>query len=132
MRQKRSLGGLCAAALVVAGCSAPEPQPRSVAEFLADSAVLDGALIRCAERPRASASDPECINARVAAEQRDASVQQQMVAARRTEFERQRAERRLREEQQRRASEAATPKFDPYRSPVQTDPPPEAGPPTAP
>lgn len=124
MLQMASNSWLLAAALVVAGCSAPEPQPRSVAEFAADPAVLDGALIRCAERPRASESDPECINARIAAEQREKLARLEQEAARRAEFERQRAERRLREEQQRRASEAATPKFDPYRSPVQSDPPP--------
>lgn len=121
MRQIRFEPWLLAAAMAAAGCSAPEPQPRSVRDLAADPAVLNGVLLRCAERPRASAKDPECVNARVAADQLAQAAELERDAAREREFERQREERRLRDEQQRRAAEAATPKFDPYRSPVVTD-----------
>lgn len=121
MRRTRIELWLLAAAVLAAACSAPEPQPRSVQDLAADPAVLNGVLLRCAERPRASAKDPECVNARVAADQLAQSAHQERAAALAREFEKQREQRRLREEQQRRAAEAAAPKFDPYRSPVATD-----------
>lgn len=112
------------AVLLLAGCEKPEPRARSVAELAADPVVLQGVVARCAEDRLAAARDPECGNARLAMErlaaeqataQRDRKVQ---------EFERLREERRRREEAERLARERAEPKFDPYSSPVMTDPPP--------
>lgn len=121
MPRLRLVPALLCATVLVAGCSAPEPQPRSVVDFASDPAVLNGVLLRCAERPRKSASDPECVNARMAAEQLAARAATENAAEREREFERLRAERRLRDEQLRRAAERSQPKFDPYRSPVTVD-----------
>ena len=105
----------------VAGCSAPKPPPHSVAELTDDPALLQGIVVRCAADKHAAASDVECTNARLAVE-RIASVEEsKRVGERGAEFERQREQRRLQEDQDRRAADRARPGFDPYTSPVTTE-----------
>lgn len=121
--------GALAAALLVAGCDAPEPRARTVTELMQDPVVLQGLVSRCAE-DRRLAGDPECANARTATERLATLQDAERGAARQAEFERQRELRRQREERERRAAEEKPARFDPYSSPVAIDPP--AGSATAP
>jgi len=94
------------AALALAGCE--EPQPRSVAEFMADEVALYGTLARCETAPGAGA-DPECRNARQAAERIAAIEERAMRKGREQAFESARAEYRAqldRERELRRRAEA--------------------------
>jgi hypothetical protein len=94
------------AALVLAGCE--EPQPRSVPEFMADEVALYGTLARCETEPGAGA-DPECRNARQAAERIAAIEERAMRKGREQAFDSARAEYRAqldRERELRRRAEA--------------------------
>jgi hypothetical protein len=96
------------AALALAGCE--EPQPRTVAEFMADEVALYGTLARCETEPAAGA-DPECRNARQAAERIAAIEERAMRKGREQAFESARAEYRAqldRERELRRRAEAET------------------------
>jgi hypothetical protein len=93
------------AALALAGCE--EPQPRTVAEFMADEVALYGTLARCETAPGAGA-DPECRNARQAAERIAAIEERAMRKGREQAFESARAEYRAqldRERELRRKAE---------------------------
>ncbi len=57
---------LLVAVFVAAGCS-KEPPPRSVTEFVANELLLEAALVRCTQNRSEMRYDPECINAREAA-----------------------------------------------------------------
>jgi hypothetical protein len=61
----RYLPALLVALLFLTGCE--EKQPMSVADFMGNEAALYGTLTRCQENPSAG-TDPECRNARQAAE----------------------------------------------------------------
>jgi len=60
------MGTLLLAAVVVA-CAPPQPEPRSVLDFMEDGLARDGALTRCNEDRDATLTDVECANARRAA-----------------------------------------------------------------
>ena len=96
------------AALALAGCE--EPQPRTVAEFMADEVALYGTLARCETAPGAGA-DPECRNARQAAERIAAIEERAMRKGREQAFESARTEYRAQldreRELRRRAEEEA-------------------------
>ena len=112
---------IIAVALVAAGCGAPQPGPRSVAQLKAEPMVLQGLLARCAADKRAAARDVECSNARVALEQLGAIADRAQSGERGVEFDRKRELRRQRDEQLRPVD--ANKPFDPYSSPVSSDPP---------
>lgn len=109
----------------VAACSAPKPPPHTVAELSDDPVLLEGIVARCAADKRAAAGDLECANARLAVERIGAAEESKHVGERGAESERQRQQRRLQEEQDRRAAERAQPGFDPYTSPVASEKPQE-------
>lgn len=113
---------LIACASLVAACGGPPPRPRTVAEFVEDPTLLQGVIARCRAQGMV-ARDPECTNALAAAERIVGDEDAKHTGDRAATFERERAERRAREEAQRAAAERATPKFDPYTSPVANDAP---------
>jgi hypothetical protein len=115
------IGSVCLT-LLVAGCGATESRPRTVSELEADSAVLPGLITRCDADRRAAATDVECGNARQAMEHMVAANEARHLAEREAGFERQRELHRAREDRERRAAAAAQPAFDPYSSPMMTDP----------
>lgn len=86
-------------ALLLAGCTEP-PKPRSVAEFMENEIALYGALTRCENDPSA-ATDPECRNARQAAERIAAIEERALLKAREQAFESARAEYRQRLDRER-------------------------------
>lgn len=118
-----------ALACALSACSKPPVPARTAAELVDDPALLQGILLRCQEHPRAASRDTECINARKALETVAAAQDAQAAERRRAEFERQRALKREQDDRQRQSAEQASPKFDPYRSPVVADPPAESPPP---
>jgi len=63
---KGRLGALLLASAALVAC-VEEPLPRSFVEFMDDSLAREGVLVRCNADRDATASDPECINARRAA-----------------------------------------------------------------
>jgi hypothetical protein len=110
------------AAVAVAGCDSPEPRARTVNDFADDPAMLQGAIARCDADKRAAAKDVECTNARLAMERLGKAEDAKHGDARDAEFERLRAQRRAREEAEKRAAAAANPPFDPYTAPVAAEP----------
>jgi beta-glucosidase-like glycosyl hydrolase len=67
-RSKRAAAGMMIAlAGLVAGCDAPQPQPRSFFVFMDDGIAREGVLARCNRDRHATANDVECNNARRAA-----------------------------------------------------------------
>jgi hypothetical protein len=122
MRRLFTLGATVALAMVAA-CGAPKPLPHTVPELAADPVLLQGILARCSADRHAAATDVECANARLAVERIAAQEDSKHVDERGAEFERQREQRRLKEDQSRRAAERSQPGFDPYSSPVTGDKP---------
>jgi hypothetical protein len=80
-----------AVGLLVVGC-APEPQPRSFAEYLEDRMLMEGTLARCNADRNETYDDLECANARRAA----VTIALRVEEARREELERE-SERKLTE-----------------------------------
>ena len=107
----------------VAACGSPKPAPHSVAELADDPVLLQGIAVRCAADKHAAASDADCVNARLAVERLAAAEEAKHVGERGAEFERQREQRRVAEDQKRRATEGAQPGFDPYSSPITSEKP---------
>jgi hypothetical protein len=67
-RAKRAAAGMMIAlAGLVAGCDAPQPEPRSFFVFMEDGIAREGVLARCNRDRHATANDVECNNARRAA-----------------------------------------------------------------
>jgi hypothetical protein len=110
--------------IAVAACSGPPARERTVAEFMEDSAVLQGELAHCAEDKRAAAKDPECTNARIALERLAVQEEARRASEHEAEFEKSRELLRQQREAERRAAEARkkTKSFDPYSSPVSIEP----------
>jgi len=54
-------------AAFVAACAPPQPEPRSVFDFMEDGLAREGALARCNQNRDATLNDVECVNARRAA-----------------------------------------------------------------
>jgi hypothetical protein len=102
--------------------------PHTVADLVADPAVLQGIAARCAADRQAAAADADCGKARQAMEQIAAEEDARHAGERDQEFARHREQRRAQEEQQRRVAEQAHPAFDPYSTPVTADPPAAANP----
>jgi len=72
VRRQRESGlrlGVCAAPLLAAllGACSPQPEPRSVTDFMDDGFARDGVLTRCNRDRDATLADEECANARRAA-----------------------------------------------------------------
>lgn len=87
----RYLPVLLSAAVLLAGCE--EKQPMTVADFMGNEAALYGTLTRCQENPSAG-TDPECRNARQAAERISVIEERAMRKAREEAFASARAEYR--------------------------------------
>lgn len=100
------LPALLSAVLFLAGCE--EKQPMSVADFMGNEAALYGTLTRCQDNPSAG-TDPECRNARQAAERISVIEERAMRKAREEAFASAREEYRAqldRERELRRKAEA--------------------------
>jgi hypothetical protein len=109
---------------VLGGCGMPAVPARTVADLLADPAVLQGVMARCSEgRPSERESDPECVNARIAVERQAREQDAANAGERHQEFERKREALRARDERVRAATQAAQ-RTDVYTMPVVT---PDAG-----
>ncbi len=65
--KRAAAGMMIALAGLVAGCDAPQPQPRSFFVFMEDGIAREGVLARCNRDRDATANDVECNNARRAA-----------------------------------------------------------------
>jgi hypothetical protein len=85
-------------AIGLAGCA--ERHPMSVAEFLENEVALHGALNRCENNP-AAATDPECRNARQAAERISVIEERAMRKGREQAFSSAREEYRARLDRER-------------------------------
>lgn len=108
------------AVLVIAsgGCGSSAPPPRGVADLLAEPAILQAVMARCAEsRPSVRDADRECLNARIAVERQAREQEAAEAAARHAEFERKREVLRAQEERQKAAAQAAQ-RRDGYSLPV--------------
>lgn len=79
----RYLPALLVALLFLTGCE--QQQPMSVADFMGNEAALYGTLTRCQENPSAG-TDPECRNARQAAERISVIEERAMRKAREEAF----------------------------------------------
>ncbi len=110
----------------LAACESPAPVPHTVPELAADPVLREGILARCAADKHAAAHDVECANARLAVERTAVEEDSKHTGERGAEFERQREQLRLLDEQRRRAAERSKPGFDPYSSPVATEKPADA------
>lgn len=119
----KHLSILVGTACLVAACGGPPPPARTVAEFMQDPTLLQGAMIRCEQQRNSGTRDPECANALAAADRLATEDEARRAGERAAEFERQREQRRAEEEQRRRAAEQAAPRFDPYSAPVGGDAP---------
>lgn len=99
-------------AVLLAGLTAcaPEPLPRTTADFLDDPIALEATLARCNADRRRTLRDPECQNAREAAHKISVAEEEERLRKLEAESQRKLAElRRLQEaadEAQRRAEEA--------------------------
>lgn len=94
----RYLPALLIAALPLAGCQ--EKQPMTVSDFMNNEAALYGTLTRCQENP-AAGTDPECGNARQAAERISVIEERAMRKAREEAFASAREEYRARLDRER-------------------------------
>ena len=88
---RATLLGVGPLALAISGC-APEPQPRSFAEFMEDRVATEGTIERCDRDREGTANDIECANARRA----QATIALRLEQERRIELERE-SERKLAE-----------------------------------
>ena len=106
---KRNLAAACGGIALLAAC-APEPQPRSVAQFVDDPIVLEATMVRCNQDRGGTRYDTECINARQAVAILEAREERERYKELEAQSERKRqALRRTQEaaaEARRRAAEA--------------------------
>jgi hypothetical protein len=113
-----------AGAAVLAACSSQEIPPRSALDLMRDPAVRDAVLLRCNQLQGAALRDAECRNVReavdrLAAEEQEIQTEQEHVQATDDSFEKARAERRARDERERRRREAdEAPPVDAYTMPL--------------
>jgi hypothetical protein len=105
----------------LAACASPKTPSRTMEELLADPAALQEVLDRCEANAARASGDLECGNARRAVAKKVADEDAARAAKQQAEFERLRAERRIKEDQQQQATDASKKPFDPYSSPVTTD-----------
>lgn len=109
-----------AAALALPGCAEKTP-PMTVAEFLENEAALYATLARCQENP-ALAAEPECRNARQAAERISVIEERAMRRAREQAFESAREEFRARLDRERQLREQAEAEAEAARLRALVDP----------
>jgi len=100
---------------LLCACAPEEPPPRSVKEFVESPILLEAAMVRCAQDRSRTKYDPECVNARDAAnrlavaeeekrrEDLESQFERKRKQLRRTQDAAQEARRRVAEEQRRRA-----------------------------
>jgi hypothetical protein len=116
------LAMLLLAGLVLGGCGPREAPPAvpSVIQLTEDPILLSRVLEKCNARPE-QASSPECINARAAAERREAAAGGEAARKARAEqgFEMAREARRRAEEAAAQAHDATKKRMDPYDLPVE-------------
>lgn len=91
--------------LGVSGCSESAPPPRSAIFFEGDPVALEAKLIDCQADARLSSDDPECRNARIAANRIAAA--EELLRKARLEAESERKRQQLRERRMRDAEAAA-------------------------
>lgn len=113
-----------AAALALPGCADKTP-PMTVAEFLENEAALYATLARCQDNP-ALAAEPECRNARQAAERISVIEERAMRRARDQAFESAREEFRARLDRERQLREQAEAEAEAARLQALTEPAEEA------
>ena len=92
IRPRKSFTAAVVAAGLVAGGCAPDPVPRSFADYLEDRMLMEGTLARCDADRIATHNDLECANARRAA----VTIALRVEEARREDLERE-SERKLTE-----------------------------------
>jgi hypothetical protein len=90
----------------------------TVSDLMEDRVALDGVLMKCNREPAKSRSDSDCVNARIAIERLASRKNPGEEARHAEEFERSRAQLRLREEKKRQEQESNRPKVDAYDLPV--------------
>jgi hypothetical protein len=84
---------------LMAGCTPPEPEPRTFFDFMDDGLAREGVLTRCNQNRAATLDDVECINARRAAavvaleQERSRSIDLERESERKLVALRERAER---------------------------------------
>lgn len=100
---------------LLCACAREEPPPRSVKEFVESPILLEAAMVRCGQDRSRTKYDPECVNARDAAnrlavadeekrrEDLESQFERKRKQLRRTQDAAEEARRRVAEEQRRRA-----------------------------
>jgi hypothetical protein len=116
------LATLLLAGLVLVACGPREAPPTvpSVIQLTEDPILLSRVLEKCNARPD-QAGSPECVNARAAAERREAAAGGEAAREARAEqgFEMAREARRRAEEAATQAHDATRKRMDPYDLPVE-------------
>lgn len=120
----RYLPALLLALLFLTGCE--EQQPMTVADFMGNEAALYGTLTRCQENPSAG-TDPECRNARQAAERISVIEERAMRKAREEAFASAREEYRARLDRERELRLKAEAEAEEARLQALLNPAPDAG-----
>lgn len=111
-------GALCAAILVVGGCSPRRIPPMTVEDLMEDRVTLDGILMKCDQDPSKVRNPSDCENARIASERlASQQVDPEVEKKRQADFEKAREQLRLAQDKLRQEQEAKT-KVDPYTLPV--------------
>jgi hypothetical protein len=111
-------GGLCAAILLVMGCSPRRIPPATVEDLMEDRVTLDGILMKCEQDPSKVRNPSDCENARIAIERlASQQVDPDVEKKREAEFEKAREKLRVVQDKLRQEQEAKT-KVDAYTLPV--------------
>jgi hypothetical protein len=111
-------GGLCAAIVLVMGCSPRRIPPATVQDLMEDRVTLDGILMKCDQDPSKVRNPSDCENARIAIERlASQQVDPDVEKKREAEFEKAREKLRVVQDKLRQEQEAKT-KVDAYTLPV--------------
>ena len=111
-------GGLCAAILLVMGCSPRRIPPATVEDLMEDRVTLDGILMKCDQDPSKVRNPSDCETARIAIERlASQQVDPDVEKKREAEFEKAREKLRVVQDKLRQEQEAKT-KVDAYTLPV--------------
>jgi hypothetical protein len=111
-------GGLCAAIMLVMGCSPRRIPPATVEDLMEDRVTLDGILMKCDQDPSKVRNPSDCENARIAIERlASQQVDPDEEKKREAEFEKAREKLRVVQDKLRQEQEAKT-KVDAYTLPV--------------
>lgn len=121
---------LIGSAALTAACTPVHVPAPTVSDLMDDRVALDGALMKCNEKP--SGNEALCANARIAVERLARKNEAAEIAQREQDFERNREQLRVTMEKQRAQQEASKPKMDAYSLPLvpvePANPPPAAAP----